>query len=58
VNALAVRRGVALARLAFIALDAAGQPGACCTAGTNFRYAVARHGTAEVLTATEIGPGQ
>src|SRR5262245_55216642 len=44
VNATAVRRGVHPARVAFIALDARGRPGAACTVGTNFQYAVARPG--------------
>jgi N4-(beta-N-acetylglucosaminyl)-L-asparaginase len=56
VNDLAKRRGVRPAKLAFLALDVAGAPGACCTAGTGFHYAVARPGTVELLKATEIVP--
>jgi isoaspartyl peptidase/L-asparaginase-like protein (Ntn-hydrolase superfamily) len=56
VNAVAVRRGVHPARVAFLALDRDGAPGACCTAGTNFRYAVAKGGTVELLTAKALGP--
>lgn len=55
VNALAVRRGVAPANVAFLALDRAGRVGAACTAGTNFQYAVARAGQAvELVEAVEI----
>jgi isoaspartyl peptidase/L-asparaginase-like protein (Ntn-hydrolase superfamily) len=56
VNALAVRRGVHPARVAFLALDPKGRPGAACTAQTNFQYAVARAGKVELLKAPEIGP--
>jgi isoaspartyl peptidase/L-asparaginase-like protein (Ntn-hydrolase superfamily) len=56
VNAVAVRRGVHPASVAFLALDAKGQPGAACTARTNFDYAVARPGKVELLKAREIGP--
>jgi isoaspartyl peptidase/L-asparaginase-like protein (Ntn-hydrolase superfamily) len=56
VNAVAVRRGVHPAGVAFLALDAKGQPGAACTARTNFEYAVARPGKVELLKAREIGP--
>ncbi len=55
VIALAARRGVPAARVAFLALDARGEPGACCTAGTNFQYAVARPGGAELRRAVEVG---
>jgi N4-(beta-N-acetylglucosaminyl)-L-asparaginase len=55
VNALAERRGVQPARLAFIALDTHGNPGACCTAGTGFQYAVGRAAGIELLKAKEIG---
>ena len=55
VNAVAARRDVRPARLAFLALDAHGVPGSCCTVGTNFQYAVARRGTVELLKAKEIG---
>jgi isoaspartyl peptidase/L-asparaginase-like protein (Ntn-hydrolase superfamily) len=56
VNAVAVRRGVHPASVAFLALDAKGQPGAACTARTGFEYAVARPGQVELLKAREIGP--
>jgi isoaspartyl peptidase/L-asparaginase-like protein (Ntn-hydrolase superfamily) len=56
VNAVAVRRGVHPARVAFIALDPKGKVGACCTARTNFQYAVARSADkVELLKAKEIG---
>jgi isoaspartyl peptidase/L-asparaginase-like protein (Ntn-hydrolase superfamily) len=55
VNALAVRRGVHPARVAFLALDRKGQPGAACTVQSNFPYAVARAGTVELRQAKEIG---
>jgi hypothetical protein len=53
--AFAARRGVQPAKLGFLALDANGVPGSCCTVGTNFQYAVARAGRVELLRATEIG---
>ncbi len=56
VNAVAVRRGVHPARVAFLALDAKGQPGAACTKQTNFQWAVATAGKVELLKAREIGP--
>src|SRR5205807_7844664 len=56
VNATAVRRGVHPARVAFLALDPKGQPGAACTSQTNFHYAVARPGKVELLKAIEIAP--
>jgi isoaspartyl peptidase/L-asparaginase-like protein (Ntn-hydrolase superfamily) len=56
VNAVAVRRGVHPAGVAFLALDAKGQPGAACTTRTNFEYAIARPGKVELLKAREIGP--
>jgi isoaspartyl peptidase/L-asparaginase-like protein (Ntn-hydrolase superfamily) len=55
-NALAVRRGVHPARVAFLALDAKGRVGACCTPQTNFEYAVGRAGTVELHKAKEVGP--
>ena len=55
VNALAVRRGVHPARLAFLALDPKGRHGAAATATTNFEYAVGRPGSIELLKAKEIG---
>jgi isoaspartyl peptidase/L-asparaginase-like protein (Ntn-hydrolase superfamily) len=54
-NEVAVRRGVHPAKVAFLALDPKGRPGAACTAQTNFQYAVARPGKAELLKAREIG---
>jgi isoaspartyl peptidase/L-asparaginase-like protein (Ntn-hydrolase superfamily) len=56
VNALAVRRGVHPARVAFLALDPKGRVGAACTARTGFEYAVARPGAVELLKAKEFGP--
>jgi isoaspartyl peptidase/L-asparaginase-like protein (Ntn-hydrolase superfamily) len=55
VNAVAVRRGVHPAAVAFLALDAHGRPGAACTERTNFQYAVARPGKVELLKVREIG---
>lgn len=55
VNAVAVRRGQHPAQVAFLALDAKGQPGAACTVGTGFQYAVGRAGKVELLRAKEIG---
>ena len=56
VNAVAVRRGVHPAEVAFIALDPKGRVGAACTEKTNFTYAVARPGKVELLKAPELGP--
>ncbi len=56
VNALAVRRGVHPAKLAFLALDPRGRHGAAATAQTNFEYAVGKPGSMELLKAKEIGP--
>ncbi len=56
VNAVAVRRGVHPAQVAFIALDPKGRVGAACTAMSNFQYAVARGDKVELLKAPEIGP--
>ncbi|HZY86362.1 MAG TPA: N(4)-(beta-N-acetylglucosaminyl)-L-asparaginase [Gemmataceae bacterium] len=56
VNALAVRRGVHPANVAFLALDPKGRVGAACTARTNFEYAVAVPGTVELRKAKELGP--
>jgi isoaspartyl peptidase/L-asparaginase-like protein (Ntn-hydrolase superfamily) len=55
VNAVAVRRGVHPARVAFLALDPKGRVGAACTARTAFEYAVGRGGKVELLKAKEIG---
>jgi isoaspartyl peptidase/L-asparaginase-like protein (Ntn-hydrolase superfamily) len=54
VISVAIRRGVQPARLGFIALDARGVPGSCCTPGTNFQYAIAQPGRVEVLKAKEV----
>jgi isoaspartyl peptidase/L-asparaginase-like protein (Ntn-hydrolase superfamily) len=56
VNAVAVRRGVHPASVAFLALDPKGRVGAACTAKTNFQYAVGRPGSVELLKAKEIEP--
>jgi N4-(beta-N-acetylglucosaminyl)-L-asparaginase len=56
VNAVAVRRGVHPAQVAFLALDVKGRVGAACTMQTNFQYAVGRPGGVELLKAKEIGP--
>jgi len=56
VNDTAVRRGVHPARVAFLALDPKGNPGAACTKTTDFKYAVARGGKVELLQAKELGP--
>lgn len=55
INALAVRRGVHPARVAYLALDPQGRVGAACTKQTEFFYAVARPDKVEVLAAKEIG---
>jgi N4-(beta-N-acetylglucosaminyl)-L-asparaginase len=54
VNAVAARRAVPPARVAFLALDRHGRTGAACTAGTNFQYAVARSDEVKLLQAAEI----
>jgi N4-(beta-N-acetylglucosaminyl)-L-asparaginase len=56
VNAVAVRRGVHPARVAFLALDPRGRVGAACTEQTKFEYAVGRPGSVEVVKAKEISP--
>jgi N4-(beta-N-acetylglucosaminyl)-L-asparaginase len=56
VNAVAVRRGVHPAQVAFLALDPHGRTGAACTEQTNFQYAVAHGDRIELLRAREIGP--
>ena len=56
VNAIAVRRGVHPAAVAFLALDPKGGHGGACTARTNFSYAVGRPGKIELLKARELGP--
>lgn len=55
-NAVALRRGVHPAVVAFLALDPKGRIGAACTVGTGFQYAVARPGSVELLKAKEIAP--
>ena len=54
VNAVAARRGVKPARVAFLALDRQGRTGAACTIGADFKYAVARGDETELLQAREI----
>ena len=54
-NAVAVRRGVHPAHVAFLALDPRGRIGAACTERYDFQYAVARPGSTELLKAKEIG---
>jgi isoaspartyl peptidase/L-asparaginase-like protein (Ntn-hydrolase superfamily) len=56
VNEFAVRRGVHPARVAFLALDPKGNPGAACTAMTDFKYAIGRAGKVEMVQAKELGP--
>jgi isoaspartyl peptidase/L-asparaginase-like protein (Ntn-hydrolase superfamily) len=56
VNAVAVRRGVHPAQVAFLALDAKGRVGAACTARTGFQYAVGRPGGVELLKAKVLEP--
>ncbi len=56
VNAVAVSRGVHPEKVAFLALDTKGQPGAACTVPAGFEYAVARLGKVELLKARAIGP--
>ena len=55
VNDTAVRRGVHPARVAFLALDPKGNPGAACTKMTDFKYAVGRNGKVELIQAKELG---
>jgi isoaspartyl peptidase/L-asparaginase-like protein (Ntn-hydrolase superfamily) len=55
VNALAVRRGVHPAQVAFLALDARGRIGGAATETTNFEFAVARPAGVELVKAKEIG---
>ena len=56
VHEVARRRGSPPAHVAFLALDLRGSTGAAATPGTNFVYAVARPGSAELLKGKEIGP--
>jgi N4-(beta-N-acetylglucosaminyl)-L-asparaginase len=53
---VARRRGMPPAHVAFLAMDAHGSVGAAATPGTNFVYAVARPGSAELIKGREIGP--
>jgi isoaspartyl peptidase/L-asparaginase-like protein (Ntn-hydrolase superfamily) len=55
VNAVAVRRGVHPARVAFLALSPKGQVGAAATSQTNFNYAVGRNGKVQMVKAVELG---
>jgi N4-(beta-N-acetylglucosaminyl)-L-asparaginase len=55
-NAVAVRRGVHPASVAFLAMDPKGAVGAACTERTNFQYAVGRGGKVEMVKAKEVGP--
>jgi N4-(beta-N-acetylglucosaminyl)-L-asparaginase len=54
VRAIARRRGFPPSSVAFLAIDRHGKPGASCTAGTQFQYAVASPGRCELVTAREI----
>jgi isoaspartyl peptidase/L-asparaginase-like protein (Ntn-hydrolase superfamily) len=56
VNAVAVRRGVHPASVAFLALDVKGRVGGAVTRGTKFEYAVARPDGVEQVKAKEIDP--
>ncbi len=56
VNAVAVRRGVHPASVAFLALDVKGRVGAAATVGSKFEIAVARPSGIEQVKAKEIGP--
>lgn len=55
VIAAAVRRGQHPAQVAFLALNPKGDTGACCTQGTNFKYAVGRGDKVELRQAKELG---
>jgi isoaspartyl peptidase/L-asparaginase-like protein (Ntn-hydrolase superfamily) len=54
VIANAKRRGKTPARVAFLALDRHGKPGAACTLTTDFQYAIGRPSGIEVVQAPEI----
>jgi isoaspartyl peptidase/L-asparaginase-like protein (Ntn-hydrolase superfamily) len=54
VHAVSRRRGFPPSRVAFLAIDRHGQPGASCTAGTQFQYAIASPGRCELAKAREI----
>src|SRR5262249_6251286 len=53
-NAVAVRRGVHPAQVAFLALDVKGRIGAACTTDTNFQYATHKGEKVELQKAREI----
>jgi isoaspartyl peptidase/L-asparaginase-like protein (Ntn-hydrolase superfamily) len=55
INTIAARRGVHPARVAFLAMDKDGNPGAASTERTKFEYAIARPGKVELVKAKEIG---
>jgi len=54
VNAVAVRRGVHPAQVAFLAMDAKARIGAAATTGTNFQYATGNGNKVELLKAREM----
>jgi N4-(beta-N-acetylglucosaminyl)-L-asparaginase len=54
VRAVSRRRGFPPSSLAFLAIDRDGQPGACCTGGTGFQYAIATPGRCELVTPKEV----
>ncbi len=54
VNAVAARRGVHPARVAFLALNVKGELGGAATVGTNFQYAVSVGDKVELRKAPEI----
>jgi isoaspartyl peptidase/L-asparaginase-like protein (Ntn-hydrolase superfamily) len=54
VIALANRRGVHPAQVAFLALDPRGRSGAACSKGTGFEYAVGRGEKVEMIKAVEV----
>jgi N4-(beta-N-acetylglucosaminyl)-L-asparaginase len=55
VNAVAVRRGVHPAAVAFLAMDPKGRFGAAATTGTNFQYATSTGNEVQLQKAREIG---
>ena len=56
VIAFAKRRKKNIARVAFLALDREGRPGAACTETTDFQYAIATAKKVEVIQAPELKP--
>lgn len=56
INAVAGRRGVHPARVAFLALNPKGEVGAAATLKTNFQFAVGVGGKTELRKAVEIAP--